>query len=352
LNYGQYFKAISDVISRETYRSLVDATSKKLRQDISLSHVDDVVIYAEKHGSDYHPARIEVLCGGKCAAFVMNVAVTARGKSRLDHECDVLQTLNQKHGYPFLPHVYDRGSVSVPIPSDKGSEVSTLMFLADWFEGYHEFHLSSVENDDTQRLLLWDTKKGPWQLSREQATEVYRKAATILTLYYDVETFEQIFPWHHAAGDFIVQAEEGVINVRLVTARQYAPMIEPNEDMPPWEALLFFLLNLSVRMRLDRLDGTGSLAWADSSCVPAVLGGFMEALQEKVREGRVSEDVVNVFLRFCGSMEEEDLSERFQALVDAYDPSAPDVPVIRPHLSEHISNFWSVLQRAVSKDFL
>ena len=76
---------------------------------MSLSHVDEVVICAEKHGSDYHPARIEVLCGGKRATFVMNVAVTARGKARLGHEFDVLQKLNGKYGYPFLPRPYLRG---------------------------------------------------------------------------------------------------------------------------------------------------------------------------------------------------------------------------------------------------
>ena len=73
-----------------------------------------------------------------------------------------------------------------------------------------------------------------------RSIEVYRQAAFILTLYYDVETFEQIFPWHHAAGDFVVKADEGAVDVRLVTARQYAPMIEPNDDMPPTRSACFF----------------------------------------------------------------------------------------------------------------
>ncbi|MBW1896978.1 MAG: hypothetical protein JRI47_07955, partial [Deltaproteobacteria bacterium] len=233
--------------------------------------------------------------------------------------------------------------------SQKRADVSALMFLADWFRGYHEFHLSIDRKDQSQKLALWDTEKGPWHLSRKQSIEAYRQAAFILTLYYDVDTFEQIFPWHHAAGDFVVKTEQDALDVRLVTARQYAPMIDPNHDMPPTEALLFFLLNLSLRMRMDRIDGTGPVAWAENMSVDATLKGFMEGLREKERGGTTDAGFVHTFLRYCGSLSEEDLSERFQALVDACDPSAPDIPVMRAHLAEHISKFCSVFQDAFAK---
>jgi hypothetical protein len=122
--------------------------------------------------------------------------------------------------------------------------------------------------------------------------------------------------------------------------------------MPPREALLFFLLNLSLRMRLDRIDGTGKVAWAESPCVDATLKGFMEGLREKECCGTTDAGFVNTFLRYCSALSKKDLSERFHALVDACDPSAPDMPVIRPHLAEHICKFCSVFQGAFAKSLL
>jgi hypothetical protein len=280
----------------------------------------------------------------------MNVAVTARGKARLSHEFNVLQHLAAKYGYPFLPRPYVQGCTSIGAEPRSETAPSVLMFLADWFQGYHEFHLSVDPEDRLQKLVLWDTEKGPRLLWEEQSMEVYRQAAFILSLYYDVDTSEQIFPWHHGAGDFVVKARRGALDVRLVTARQYAPMIDPDHGIPLTEALLFFLLNLSLRMRLDRIDGTGPVAWAENPCVDATLKGFMEGLREKERRETTNDGLVKTFLRHCVSLSEEDLSERFQALVDACDPSAPDIPVIRRHLFEHTRKICSVFQEVFAKN--
>jgi len=163
--------------------------------------------------------------------------------------------------------------------------------------------------------------------------------------YYNLETFEQIFPWHHAAGDFVVKVQKESIDVRLVTARQYAPMLDRSEGVSVHEGLLFFLLNLSVRMRLDRLDGVGAVAWADDDCVDATLEGFVEGLRIKQTKGFIHEGFVNGFLQYVGSLAKEDLSYRFLALIDACDQAAPDIPVIRSHLESHISKFHSALER-------
>ena len=363
VTYGQYFEGITDVISKDDYTLLVDATGKQLGQNISLSDIEEILIYAEKHGSDYHPARIEVRLDDVCASFVMNVAITARGKTRLYSEFKVLQHLNSKYGFPFLPTVYFQ---------DETILSSMLMFLADWFQGYQEFHLS-MDEDGSEKLVLWNTEKTPRHLSRSQAWQIYSQAARILTLYYDVETFEQIFPWHHAAGDFVVKLQDPhpnpppsrgragwgsiapteehnsyyetkFLDVKLVTARQYAPMLEPSEGIPAHEALLFFLLNLSLRMRLDRLDGVGAVTWADDDCLDSTLEGFVEGLRAKQDKGFVDVQFVNGFLQYFCSVAKEDLSYRFHILIDACDQAAPDIPVIREHLERHISNFRLALQ--------
>ncbi len=344
LTYGQYFSGITDVISKDGYRLLADAVGEHLAQNVSLGDTEEVRIYAEKHGSDYHPARIEVSLGDICVPFVMNVAATARGRDRLYREFHVLQHLNGKYGISCLPQAHFQGEASCSSGLAENGDTLFFMFLADWFDGYHEFHLSIDKEDRAQKIVLWDRDKGNCYLSRAQVLEIYKQAANILTLYYDLETFEQIFPWHHAAGDFIVKAEGDSVDVKLITARQYAPMIERSGEISTWDALLFFLLNLSVRMRLDRLDGTGDVAWAGDDCVDATLDGFLEGLRKNEEKETQHARTADSFLQFCHFFDKADLSDMFHALVDACDQAAPDMPLIRTHLEKHISKFHTALQ--------
>jgi hypothetical protein len=352
LSYSGYFKGITQVISRGGYGLLVDATARRLARDVLLSDIEEILIYAEKHGSDCHPARIEVMVSGICVPFVMNVAVSARGKARLCSEFDLLQHLGRKYDFPFLPQAYFFGEASCSSGHNGEADTSLPMFLADWFEGYHEFHLSVDREDGSQGLVVWDTDKGHYHLRPSHSSQIYRQAARILTLYYDVETFEQIFPWHHAAGDFIVKAAEESLDVRLVTARQYGSMMDRSEVVSAHEGLLFFLLNLSLRMRLDRLDGVGAVVWADDDCLGASLEGFVEGLRTKEQDKTIHVGFVNGFLQHCRSLCKEDLSDMFEALADACDQAAPDMPVIRGHLKRHISRFHSAFQGLEDSRFL
>jgi hypothetical protein len=134
------------------------------------------------------------------------------------------------------------------------------------------------------------------------------------------------------------------MDVKLVTARQYAAMLEPAEGVSVHEALLFFLLNLTLRMRLDRLDGVGAVAWADDESMDATLEGFVEGLWTKERQGVIEIGFVDGFVQHVRSLAKEDLSFRFHALIDACDQTAPDIPVIRDHLERHILKFYSALR--------
>jgi hypothetical protein len=341
LSFGQYFQAIRDVISRDRYRFLVGAAARQLARSVSLADIKEILIYGEKHGSDYHPARMEATVHSATAVFAMNVAVTARGKARLWHEYKVLGHLNNKYPYGFLPRTYFQAEA---LCGAGPGENNMPMFLADWFKGYHEFHLIIDEEDHFQKLVVWDTEKGHFCLSPFQAREVYRQAARIMTLYYDMKTFKQIFPWHHAAGDFVLRAREDVLDVKLVAARQYASMLEPQTEISVHEALLFFLLNLSIRMRLDRLDGVGAVAWAGNDCLCGVLEGFVEGLRIKESQGMTKTGFTDRFIQHLQSLCNEDLLDRCQALIGACDPSAPDMSVIRSHLERHVQEVHMALQ--------
>jgi hypothetical protein len=350
VTYGAYFDAIHKVLSKNGFEGLLDATGRQLADKIRLEDVRQIRVYGEKHGSDYHPARIAVETDKGTAVFVMNVAATDRGRNRLGREFESLNCLNQKYDLPYLPRVYLRGEVQGNGQANQAGEGLFVMFLADWFQGYHEFHLAmDDEAGKPKKLVLWDTETGHRFLSPKETMQTYMEAARILTLYYDLQTFEQIFPWHHAAGDFVARADGGAVRLRLITARQYAPMIEPGNGISPEDALHFFLLNLSLRMRLDRLDGVGDVIWADAGCVDASLSGFAEGLRAQERKGIIAPGTAGAFFRYSGSLDKPSVEERFVALVEACDPRAPDLPVIKRHLAGHVTEFFTAIRKIAAR---
>ena len=140
---------------------------------------------------------------------------------------EVLEKLQQIFKPSYLPMIYDKGEESIQ------PDLKAFMFLAEWLEDYHEFHFSDLY-DGKSRIRVWDSEDNHLFLSKLQAQELYRQASRILTCYYNVETYEQIFPWHHAAGDFVVKIEKENLDVKLISARQYDAVfnyLDNNTDM-------------------------------------------------------------------------------------------------------------------------
>lgn len=399
-SYRSYFHAIEAFLKEDKYASILKATSEMLESDVNIQALNEIIVRTEKHGSLYHPASVELLLANKiidntsnlsfpqprtryggvgnpsdsplekgekggCSErfrtdpgqsrdksrndrlktegrfindrlydsskikFGLNVAVTDTGRDWLRKEFDVIQRINSKFGLPYLPAIYsfdDRGSAA--------------FLLEEWFEGYHEFHLSSTE-DGKYLIKLWEYGKGDRYLSPKQSFEIYRQASKILTLYYDINDFSQIFPWHHAAGDFIARIEDDEIDLRLTTARQYEPymVFQDNDGLNPILALFFFFLNLTIKMRLDKLDGVGDTVWAEDFCIDATVKGFFEALRMKDNLSEGGAD----FLDLLKSFGTEDLKAAYQSLIDAYSGTA-DYPVIVANLDEHIAALQTTLR--------
>lgn len=334
--YQLYFQTIHEMLAKDSYRLLQEAASRKLTVPLNPSDVQQILIYSEKHGNWYHPAKIEVITSQGCARFVLNVALTERGQAVMSLEIRALECLADNFIYPWLPAVYFQDeSVTVSTVDHEKQVRSVSLFLADWFEGFHEFHLSIDPDDGIQKLVLWDGSPKPNYLSRQQAINVYVEISKILTLYYHPRTYDQIFPWHHGAGDFVVKTEGDRIEIRLVTVRQYGPMADP-EEMEVSEALVFFFLNLSLRMRLDRVDGSGEIAWAGEDCLDATCKGFQEGLWIQEQEGFLPPGFRKTFLKELSCFSEEALTERFFSLLASYAAGAPDLPVIRKNIVPHI----------------
>ncbi len=343
ITYCEYFEAIRLFLEKDRYSNLLEPIASHLKSgndlnpDVSITPDDihAIRIIQEKHGAFYHPARLEVDIKTQHFCFALNVAISDAGLNGINQEYAALRYLNHTFPFHFLPEVYLEGEIAI----HNGNRAIGIV-IAEWLDGYDEFHLSHKPNGKSG-IIVWDQKQGPRFLPDDRIIELYTKAAEVLTCYYNIDTFEQIFPWHHGAGDFILKSEHDDLTVKLVTVRQYAAMLDydngsQKSDEIRMEALLLFLLNLSIRIRLDRLDGVGEIAWAGDRAVLGTLKGFFSGLARKSTENQITDAFIPQFHEYLASQSEADLYELATALITAYHPKAPDIPVIQRNLDSHI----------------
>jgi hypothetical protein len=281
LHYGSYLEALSRFFVEDHYHHLLQALEAFKGRTVRQDEIRRAFLVSEKHGALYQVARLGVELRDAKHTFAVNVATREDQRAFLRDELALLRNLCSEFDLPYLPRPVLRGEAHYVSPSGE-SRVFELM-LTEWFEGFCEFHLSRRPREPGGLgIIVWDHESGERFLSAEQETSLYRRAAAILTAYFDTRSFAQIYPWHHAAGDFIVHHRSGNLEVRLITARGYRALGDfPASDDAVLIAALHFFLNMSLRLRLDRLDGTGDLAWADSRCLKGIVEGFAEAWEAK-----------------------------------------------------------------------
>jgi hypothetical protein len=346
IHHGDCFLAARDFLEEDRYAIITQAVSKHLHRQIPFNEIDEVRVILDKHGAFYHPAKIEAVLKDVQISFVLNIAVTEIGRQCAQREYLILEMLNADASYSFIPDVYAQGIITTKV-----DRVETRMFLAEWFEEFHEFHLSRDSSDGTVKIVVWDNDRGNFFLTKNQTVHLYRKAAKILTYYYNIETFEQIFSWHHAAGDFVLKCRKEDVEVKLVTVRQYRSMFKKNihlDHKTPdaeliLEALMVFFINMAIKMRIDRLDGVGEMVWSDKIALIGILKGFFEGLALKppvdVFEAPLAlDDCFRQHLLACSAA---DFSDMNHAIVRGYAPQASEVPVIRQHLARHIEDLYN-----------
>lgn len=132
ITYQEYFDAVREFVLKN-----LPKISELLREGEEPAGIDSIDIICEKHGSDYHPARLRVHSPCATRSFVLNVAITERGKDRLQREFQVLRRLEHHHAASYIPKVYLKDQ----IPLTTGGNPHVSVFLGEWFDDYHEFHL-------------------------------------------------------------------------------------------------------------------------------------------------------------------------------------------------------------------
>ncbi len=331
ITIGDYFSASCEVLSKKKNSILMAGLKDHFQRPVTMDDIYSVSIFLEKHGAFYHPLKIKVeLKDSKICLFVVNGAVSIPGLSLIEREYSLISKLNQTFSKPYLPRVS-----GLDILDTRHGRMG--FFLGEWLEDYKEFHVTAGRNQN--QIVIWESDGSCSYLQEKDALPIYREAARILTYYYDIETFEQIYPWHHAAGDFVVKQAAGEFHVKLITVRGYSPVTEFNPDEPDKKnlilpSLLLFFFNLTLRMRLDRLDGTGKAALLGDGIICSTIDGFLEALDEKSKDYDYG-DLKLSFIAFVKGWHLKQIKDIMATIMGYNDMNPSENQLIKENLETH-----------------
>ncbi|MCB2146794.1 MAG: hypothetical protein KQI81_09995 [Deltaproteobacteria bacterium] len=336
VTYGSYFSAVHQFCAAAGWDRIKKAAARQLEQPVTENDLGHLSLFLEKHGAFYHPARLQVPVGDRTLYFVVNVAASVHGRQALPREVKALEHLNDQRPFGWLPRVYSVVSDELP------------MFLGDWFDGFHEFHLTLGSDSDEPAIVVWDGAATRCRLSEKQAGDLYKKATMILTACYDPITSFQIFPWHHAAGDFVIRVEEKGVTVRLITVRDYVAVVgsapESDNERSILDALVVFFIHLSVRMRLDRLDGVKEVAWASDRCLAPMIDGFFMGLDLTARMIGFPEAFPETFRHYFNHHDGADLLAIARRInMSVFDQQTEERRLTDCHLTRHVQGIRRLL---------
>ena len=289
LTYGQYMSSVARLLSENSFMALRKLLKKQLKPTPKLEAASNIELIAEKHGALYSVSRLRIRFADDERSFAVNCAFSPDQQAFLDVEVRRLANLHARFGLPYLP-----------LPFISAKAPGLMLSIVEWFENHHEFHLSP-DASGLPAIKVWRQSGEPQFLDAEKTAELYAQASKILTLYLDSRSFSQIYPWHHAAGDFVVDESQNPLSLRLITVRGYRPLLVRKSDCrDKMLGSLHFFVNLGIRMRIDRLDGTGELAWAGPQCLPGVIRGFVEAWETRWENTHLprAREILSLFLDF------------------------------------------------------
>ncbi len=341
LTYGEFFEALSLFVDSHLSDFIIKYFFRSENRVINPHEISRIHIHLEKHGLFYHPARIILFLPDCQIALVANVAVSRAGKDLIRNEYRLLEQLAEQISPAWVPRVFGCDRIQI----DRQRHV--LVFVGEWFEDFHEFHVSDKTGPGETNIRVWDPNNENLFLTRLQAQHVFEQTAMILTAYYDIGTFERISRWHHAAGDFVVCLRQDIPRVKLITVRAYEPLFNLSGESIEMETilntLLIFYLNLTLLLRIDRMDGIGDMVWIEADVVKAITSGFFKGLSSQAENTVIPAELIDVFKTFLLRIPETDIREIFMGIVDKIDPKSPDLTVIKQNIDSHVETVLSEL---------
>ncbi len=346
LTLKDYFESIRNFVLKDQAAPLCSAIKELHSIDILSETIQGILIRSEKHGAVYHIACVDVSVEKGIFQLAASSAVSEEGRKCLSRDFHNLKTLNDVLGYQFLPRAYSMEDICCK--SHKENPIIWTMMLSEWLEDFYEWHLALDQADRSQTICIWDTKSGKRHATAQEGFEIFRQTSKILTLAYNTQDFRQIYPWHHAAGDFIVRTTPTSVHVKLTTVRDYRSFMGcSTEDVPnPVISLVYFFLNLTLKIRLDKIDGVGDTIWAEQYAIHAAIMGFFEALQEMEKKGRYGLGKVSDLQHLLSSFNKAEFEKLFESLMPLYEQDDPDdFKMIQSKIYDHIGDLVKAVKR-------
>jgi hypothetical protein len=352
VTYGHYFSAARRFLEFDDYAPLTNAIFLETGTEMAAEAIDATDIRLEKHGHFYHPAKVTLHTDAKKFYFILNVAFSIAGRDIIENEFALLKRLNDSFPFDFLPKVYQLGE------SYDADGLAMKCFLGQWLEGFHEFHLTRESLKNYPHIVLWDPQLGRRSLSHIQSFALIERAAMILTSYYNLVSAEMIFPWHHAAGDFVVRMDGDRIDVKLITVRGYTPLIgneRAKKDEPAGsrflvDALTLFLVGLTIRMRIDRIDGVGDIVWYPPWALAATLSGFYQGLDLAVHMAGIPGEFIDQYKAYLNNLSDQNIIDAIAKISTTFHSQSAEVATISEHADSHAQDLRDLVKSKVGQE--
>ncbi len=345
LSLGDFFHATRNFLWQGDGERLFHPMNELKDSNRQICEIQQLLIRYEKYGALYQILSAEVVTEDSTRKYAVIAAMLPKAKETLERECGLLGRLNRGYGYSLIPQIYLKDKVNSGHPG----KIETIdMALSNWFEGFHEWHFSGDKNN-AETISIWNMERGYQSAGIDVIREIVHQAAKILTLYYNPISNHQIYPWHHGAGDFIVKIDEEGVDVRLISVRGYDATVSPLKGSitDPLEPILFFFLNMTVSMRLDKFGGIGDPVWAGASILPAVLSGFLEGLRQKEEEGKTDNHIKEKMFLYLRDIPRKVLHEKLVRQIEMYRGIDPvDFSCMHKHIVAHGDELYHTLMKS------
>lgn len=300
--YAAYFRALEEALRQGDFEPLRKGLEALMGEVWAGERIREVRIDSVKHGALYHVAKVTVRVGDRFFPMAMNSALDPKRHAALAREWDTVRHLSETAA---APHVLKGLYLGRGFWRDAAGEARPFpFFLAQWFDGFHEWHLERGPGGEAETLRVWDGSASGVVLTDAQASRLMEQAAYILTLALDRRDFRHIHPWHHAAGDFVVALQGPTVAVRLISARDRRILVPPGPQRHErLSAAAAFFFALTFRLRLDRDRGTGDVVWAPTCRLPAMVRGFCRGWTDGAPPDEIlsSEEILEALRAFDGS---------------------------------------------------
>lgn len=337
--YGDYFCAARNFLEHNDAAVLRTAVSRISGQSIQSEDLSKVSVFIVKHGAYYHPGYVLIKAAGRQWPMVLNVAVSPPGQKIIADEYRNLISLNAALPQKFWPMAFAHGI------GHTCQQQSLPMFLGQWLEGFYEFHLTRDNTGSKTNVIVWNTDHGHERLTPSQVNELLRKSTAILAYAYNPITLEGIQNWHHAAGDFIIQPGQKGLQVRLISVRRYAPVLDiATPDVAAiLEALLVYFTELSLRMRLDRLNGVGDAACHHLDALPAIYAGFFEGLALSAADRGLPDDFAATAMQYFALHGKDQLRSILESITARSFFQPQERPLVHQMIGPHTERLAEIL---------